>query len=153
MKKHTILYTLIIVLVIANGYFLFNQFGDKGKRGHRGERKGPIEFIVKKLDFNESQVAQLEKINIVHKEKFEKISKETRALKSQLFNAVFTNDLNKRQLDSLLFQLGDKAMDRDAELFYHFKAIKEICDDTQIEKFEKMLKEVLRKKGRSRGRK
>ncbi|MGB1211344.1 MAG: hypothetical protein ACPG41_07955 [Lacinutrix venerupis] len=56
MKKNTVLYVLLIVLIIMNGFFLFNYLG---RPQHKGVKESSA-FIVKELNFNASQLKKLQ---------------------------------------------------------------------------------------------
>ena len=151
MKKNRFLYLLLIFLVIANGYLLYNQFNGKGKRGHRESRKDPVEFISKKLEFNDQQVAQLKEISVKHREKVQEIYKETKLLKSNLFNAISNTSVNQNEIDSIINLIGEKTKYKETEMFFHLRGISDICNDDQKEKFENMLKHILDKRGKRGG--
>ena len=151
MKKHTILYILIVILVAANGFLIYNQFGGKGRGNHKSSRKGPTEFIVKKLDFNESQTAQLESINIEHKAKIKAIFKDLRTSKKDLFSNLSETPLNQVKIDSIINSIAEKTKVKEEEMFLHLRAIQAICDDEQKEKLQRIINDIIQKRGRHGG--
>lgn len=151
MKKNTLLYILLIFLVVANGYFLYNQFNGKGKRDHKGPPKGPVEFIVKKLNFSDAQIAQLEDINTKHREKIRSIFKDTRVLKDKLFNSVSEEGINRVKIDSIINSIGLKEKEKEVEVFFHLRAIRNLCNDAQKQKFERIIKDAMHQRGRQGG--
>ena len=154
MKKNTLLYVLLVVLIAANGYFLYHQFGGKGKRGHDSERmrQGPVHFIADRLEFSDAQKQQLEEMNVTHKEKIKSISSEIRQLKDELFNNVSQEIVEQKRIDSILDEISIRERAKDTEVYFHLRGIRGICDDAQKEKFERIMKDVVHKRG-ERGRK
>lgn len=145
MKKNSLLYFLLIFLVIANGFFLYNYLGKSKHKRPKGERKN---FIVKKLDFDETQIAEFNKLQQGHRESIRKISQDLRNLKDDMFNNISNQDFTASDLDSITNLIASKEKEKDIEVFYHFQAIEAICNDEQKEKFKTIIKEAMHKGNR-----
>ncbi|MDD7884853.1 Spy/CpxP family protein refolding chaperone [Flavivirga sp. 57AJ16] len=149
MKKNLLLYVLLVFLVVVNGVFLFNYLGgsNETESRNRPRGKGPANFIVKELDFNNDQMFQFESINREHHHKMRRIGGEIKQLKDALFNQIFNKSLSENTIDSITNLIGEKVKERDIETFYHFKSIEALCHDKQKEKFKKIINDALHKAG------
>lgn len=145
MKKNTLLYILLIVLLLANGFFLVKHFGDKSNHRDRGktERRGPNNFIAKQLDFNESQIQQLKDLKLGHRESMMAYDNDIKVLKNKFFDNISKENVNKSEIDSLATLISEKEKLKDIELFNHFRDIREICNDNQKSRFESIIKKAV----------
>ncbi len=145
MKKNTLLYILLAFLLIVNGFFLVNYLGKSKK--HKNSRDDRRNYIVKKLDFNDSQTAQYELLKNSHREKIKTISVSIRELKDVLFDNITNPSFSERNLDSITTLIANKEKQKDIEVFNHFKAIEKICDEDQKEKLIHIIKDALHRQG------
>ena len=142
MKKNSILYLLLVFLIIANGFFLFNYIGNnKGKKLSRPQKH--TNFIIKELNFNEAQLEQFKSIGQEHQDAMMTISDDIKGLKEALFNRLSSASVNEKSIDSITSLIGQKEKEKDTEVFYHFKSIQNICNDNQKEKFKKIINDAL----------
>lgn len=143
MKKNTLLYIIIILLVGFNGYFIATQFNKqpKGKPGR------PEMFITKELNFNEEQMAQFEALIGPHEAKMREIMHRKKRLKDQLFELMFQSDAPQSAIDSILVEIGRNEQNRDRQVFEHFREVREICNESQRRKFEKILVHAMHRDG------
>jgi hypothetical protein len=142
MKKNSLLYLLIIVLVISNAVFVFLHF----KKHNRGERHNPGSFVAKQLDFNESQMIKFEALNKDHENEMKSIFKETKKIKDQLFTNIGNKDYSTKELDSLTNSMGYKMALRGKITFTHFNAILKICETEQQKKdFKSIIKKAMQR--------
>ena len=141
MKKNSILYLLIIVLVISNAVFVFLHFSKHKK--HKGHNPGS--FIAKKLDFNASQMAKFNVLNEVHETKMKALFADTKVLKDNLFTNVGNQNFTTQQLNNVTFKIGENMSLRDNITFSHFNSILKICEtDKQKENFKTIIKKAMR---------
>ncbi len=154
MKKNLLLYILLVFLIVVNGFFLFNYIGGSNatESSDRPEHRGPVNFIIKELNFNEDQMFQLEDLNREHHHRMRGIGGEIKQLKEALFNQISDKSLNENIIDSITSLIGEKVKERDIEIFYHLKGIEVLCNDQQKEKFKKIINEALHKEGRKQQR-
>lgn len=145
MKKNILLYILLIVLVVMNGFFMVKIFGDK----HPPDRN-PGLFIAKELNFDTAQMQEFEKINNVHHEAMREISRDIKKLKDQLFNQLSETEVNETKINDITSRIGEKERQKDLKTFYHFKAVQKICVDEQRPRFNSIIQDALHrpKKGR-----
>ena len=117
MKKHTVLYLLLIVLIIMNGFFLFNYIGRPGQNGP----KASGDFIVTELKFNDQQLAQFKSLEAKHHNNMRAVGDAIKSLKDQLFSNITA-----------------------ASLFKRLRAIYNLSDDKQKEQFKSIIKKARR---------
>lgn len=143
MKKNTLLYILIILLVGFNGYFIANQF----KKPPRNKPSGPAVFIAKELHFDEDQMAQFDVLLAPHDAEMEELSHQKKRLKDRLFEMMFLEEVPQSVIDSILVEIGRNEQSRDTEVFNHFREVRKICDESQRRKFEKIVVGALHRNG------
>ncbi|WP_299123766.1 hypothetical protein [uncultured Winogradskyella sp.] len=144
MKKNTILYILIIFLIVANGFFLFNYMG-KSNSNRPNRHQGNKDFIVKELGFSNIQLEQVKDRSKEHHEKMRRLSDDIKALKDNLFSKLTDVGVNKVDIDSITSLIGAKQTEKEKEIFNHFKMIQDIANEEQKEKFKKILIDALQR--------
>ncbi|ALJ04682.1 hypothetical protein APS56_05835 [Pseudalgibacter alginicilyticus] len=143
MKKNILLYILLSFLIIVNGFFLYNYMGKPGINKEKGN-KDPMSFIIKQLKFDDSQLETLENINKEHRQNMRRIDFNRKELKDLLYSKIFDTSNSKKVIDSLTKLIGQKETELETEVFYHFKSIHELCNDTQKNKFKEIINNALR---------
>lgn len=145
MKKNRLLYILLIVLVVMNGFFMVKIFGDK----HPPDRN-PGKFIAKELHFDETQMQEFEKINNVHHDAMREVSREIKELKDALFNELSGTEVNEVKINDITRRIGEKERQKGLETFYHFKAVQKICTEEQRSRFNSIIQDALHRHGKKR---
>ena len=149
MKKNTLLYILLIVLLLANGFFIIKHFEDKP--GHRGKtERGPNNFISRQLDFNESQIQQYKNLRLVHRESMKTYDDDIRVLKDEFFSNISDENVNKSEVDSIATLISEKEKQKEIEIFNHFREVRKICNDSQKERFSSIIKNAIHRRGSRR---
>lgn len=151
MKKNTLLYIILIVLLLANGYFISQHLG----RSDRGDRRsrGPENFISKQLGLDASQLQQYQKLRTSHRETMKSIDADIRVLKDEFFSNLSNESIRPSEIDSIASLISEKEKLKDIGVFNHFKALRALCNDEQKAKFNEIMKDGLRPRGRKDGRK
>lgn len=144
MKKNLPLYILLLFLIIVNGFFLFNYLGMEEKDETNGPKR-PGNFLVKELDFDESQREQFRELGKKHHHRMRGLSEDIRGLKDELFQGLSDTSLMDVNIDSIASLIGEKETAKDLEVFRHFKQVQELCNDKQKEKFSDIIKDALRR--------
>lgn len=145
MKKNLLLYILLGFLVLMNFFFLFKHFGTFDQKVH--QRRTPGNFIVKELAFDATQTDQFEKLEAVHREKMDAILKAIKASKDELFDKFSDEKATTLEIDSLARMVANSEVEKELETFHFFKAVGEICDDKQKERFKIIIKDALHRQG------
>jgi len=135
MKKSNLLYLLILVLVITNGFFIYNHLNKHNKGSHRN----PAAFITKKLNFDEDQMVKFDVINKTHEAEIEDLFKNLRGLKNELFTHLGDTLISKEKLVALTNEIGVLEAKRDQKTFIHFNEILKICNASQKEIFKDII--------------
>ena len=147
MKKNLPIYILLLVLIIMNGFFLFNFLNRPDNPGPE-RRQGPGDFVAKELQFNTEQMNQYHEFTKNHDHEMRRISEDIRQLKGALFSGISSE--NRKFVDSITSAIGKLEAQRDANVFYHFKEVQSICNQEQKQRFSKIIKDALHKRGRKR---
>ncbi len=151
MKKQLPLYILNVFLIVVNGFFLINYMGDS-KEDMPREQDRSKNFISDRLNFSEEQSNLFDELEREHREKMRSFSEQIRRSKDALFNQISKPEVDASTIDSITSAIGEFEKKKDMEVFDHFRAIYEICDDTQKTKFNKLVKDALHKGPPPRGR-
>lgn len=147
MKKNLLLYILLIFLIVVNGFFLYNYLGNGSSEKPKGP-PGVGSFIVKELGFNDTQLEAFKTLSQRHHHRMRNLSDDVKVLKDAMFNGLFEVTENKPVIDSITLLIGDKEKEKEREVFHHFKKVQQLCDENQKVKFQKIIKDALRKGGR-----
>lgn len=143
MKNNNILYLLLVVLILINGFFLFNYLG-------RTDHKGPKEsgnFIVSELKFNETQLQQFEELETKHQNKMRAIGDGAKLLKDELFENITAQKVDQETIDNLIISISEKEILKEKELFNRLRGVYELCNDEQKEHFNDIIKKARRPEG------
>ena len=127
MKTNKILYTLLFVLIIMNGFFLFNYLG---KPNHKGPKEAS-NFIAKELKFNNTQLEQFNKLENEHHKNMRIFGDATKEIKDELFKTITAPSLNEAIIDSLVLLISEKEKLKEKELFNNLRHIYELCNAQQ----------------------
>lgn len=151
MKKNLLLYILLIFLIIVNGFFLFNYIGKPHLKGPIGP-KGPSNFIVKQLNFNDTQFDKFSELSNSHKKRMRTISDDLKELKEGLFDNISNMSISESKIDSIATLIGRNEKAKDLEIFNHFRKIQSICNEKQKMQFNEIMKDALHHNKKDRPR-
>ncbi|MBC3847154.1 hypothetical protein H8K90_12230 [Winogradskyella echinorum] len=144
MKKNTFLYILLVFLIVVNGFFLINYIG-KNNDSRPEESQREKDFIVRELGFNDTQLERFYVKSAGHHPTMMRLSNDIKELKDKLFNKLSDDEINESTIDSITALICDKETEKEKEIFYHFKMIRDIANDKQKEKFNSILMDALRR--------
>lgn len=145
MKKNVLLYILLVFLIAMNGFFLVKHFGKSEQKELRGP--GPGNFIATQLDFDAAQLQQFEKMDAEHREKIKDLLGDIRASKDVLFDKASDSTVNESEIDAIVTEIANKEKAKELETFRFFKAVVELCNENQKERFRSIIKDALRRQG------
>ena len=109
-----------------------------------GRPDGNRDFIVKELGFNAAQLEQYKEKNKGHHETMMRISDDIKDLKDNLFGTLTDKTISESTIDSISSLICEKETEKEKEIYSHFRMIRDIANDKQKEKFEKILMDALR---------
>lgn len=140
MKKSTLLLISVVMLLllnIATLSFLFLQ----SQRSVKAER-GPKNIIIDRLDFNNEQQKEFKEAIEWHRKKISDIDRKIRKAKFDLYSQL--KNENTKTKDSIIANIADYHIEIENVHFKHFLKIKSICNDTQKDKFDKLIVDLPR---------
>lgn len=143
MKKNSVLYILLVVLIIMNGFFLYNYLG-------RPEHKGPKEndeFIVKALGLNGTQLKQFKSVEKNHHDSMKNIGDNVKVYKDELFRKILASEVNQGEIDSLIRLISEKEILKEKAIFNRLRGIYNLCNAEQKQRFSNIIKKARRPDG------
>ena len=153
--KQRLLVFMVIPLIILNVATLGVLWSRKGKaRKSSRDMHGPrVErYLIRKLDFSEGQKDQFSALRKKHRSNTRGILKEIRTGKKAMFNQMDKAD--SVEVQEIASGIGDAHARLEVATFHHFRAIREICDEQQKQKFDSLLVKIVsrdRSDGHRRG--
>ena len=145
-RKLTIgIITLLIINLIILGFFMTGH--RRGNNSMNSRHQEPEHIIIEKLDFDDTQVASLRTLKMVHIKNVRSKDEEIRRVKKLIFNSLGSD--SPVNIDSLSTIIGGIQKDIELSHYNHFIKIKELCREDQIEKFNELskdLSEIFRRK-------
>ncbi len=132
MKRSTIKNIFLIVLLISNSILLFMWINAPQHRRH-----GPRNQIIEKLDLSEKQVVQYDVYITEHRKSIRTLEDKLSQKKKALFHNV-----DKPFNDSIAEDISEIEKDILKVHYKHIQEIKSLCKGDQLEKFEKLNKEI-----------
>jgi protein CpxP len=142
MKKNTLLYLILMVLVVMNGFFIYT-FLNKPNQNPTRLKGNPTEFIAKELGFNEAQLDKLKILDDSHKRAMKRSDDELKELKDVLFGNLSNPTDRPSTIDSLTTLIGIIEKEKDMNVFKHLKSIQDLCTDNQKQRFQKIITEAM----------
>ena len=128
-----------IILLISNTVILAFVFFEKPARG---ENKGPANFIIKELKFEEAQIESFNKLKFAHQESLQALQITGRELREDYFKLLRNDTTDNLLADQLLIQIANNQKAIEQITYEHFQSVKNICDSVQKEKFDGIILEV-----------
>jgi periplasmic protein CpxP/Spy len=138
MNKVKVLSIVSIGLFAANIILIW--FLMTNKTAH-DRKEGPKKIIIEKLQFNEVQTAEYEKLIDWHKENIRKQEQQMMVLKNQLYTSLQQNK-QTNSTDSLIAEIGKVQIEIEYINYKHFKDIKELCKPEQLELFDELCEDI-----------
>lgn len=145
MSKTKLLSYAVIVLIIINiitlSFFIFKGPKQKGERNERGPKNSPREIIVRKLHFDEDQIAKYDDLIKQHSESVSAIDNKISTLKNSLYKEL-SNSENKTVTDSLFKQIANNQTKIETLHYNHFLDIKNLCKPDQLKDYNTLTNEL-----------
>lgn len=141
MKKQTILYILLVVLFLSNAFFIFHHLGRFGHKDHKARFS-----MVKELSFNQEQQEAYKVIRSAHFDKMKLYSKRVSELKKQMYSNAGKQEASEFFLDSITDLIAKEEKNKDLEMYNHFKAVREICNDKQKEQLSNIITDAIERR-------
>ena len=150
MEKTKLLTISVIGLLLLNfatlGFLFLN-----GSRGHKHPFDGPPhggqnpkEIVIEKLHFDANQRKEYDKIIQWHHGEIERLDKNIREAKNELYSQLSKDQVNVKAKDSLITVINANQKQIEETHFKHFTDIKKLCHPNQLENFNNLTEELSR---------
>lgn len=96
---------------------------------------GPRDIIIDRLQFDDSQVKEYDKLISIHQKSVREADKQIAEIKSQLYTSL---DSNTVYTDSLINEINSIQKKIETIHIKHFKDISLLCHTDQLDEFEKL---------------
>jgi hypothetical protein len=146
MEKTKLLTITVIGLLLLNigtlGFLLFN--GTNEHRPPHGDRPEPKAIIIEKLHFDTAQQKDYAKLIKWHRGEIEKLDRNIREAKNELYSKLSQLETNVKAKDSLIAVINSNQKQVEETHFKHFEDIKKLCHKDQLEDFNELTEELSR---------
>jgi Spy/CpxP family protein refolding chaperone len=105
---------------------------------------GAKDFIVKELELTPAQQEKFDALREDHQDDVKRIMEGMKDLKDELAEKITAPQVDSAALNTLTSTISEKERQRDLSTFYHFRSFRSILNVSQQQKFDKILKQVLR---------
>tara|TARA_B100000945_G_C20384335_1_gene598880 strand:- start:730 stop:1167 length:438 start_codon:yes stop_codon:yes gene_type:complete len=129
--KNKLQYIIIGILLISNIYFIF--IGKKSKVRNNSEFKNEMNYLKKRIEFDEDQL----KLAVKEYKRYDSKKKEIER-KLRKFDLIIMDDISE-DIDSNIVNMNnyyDIAILLNEERMKHWKKIREIANEDQIKKLD-----------------
>jgi len=116
-----------------------------------GHMQGPRDFLMGQLNFTEKQKGDAVKLREEHMKTMTAIQDSIHSLKDKLFDLIAVTPTDSPKVSALVQAIGDEQKQIELATFYHFQKIRALCDDNQKQKFDKLMKDVIKTMGMNPG--
>lgn len=137
MNKIRLLVILCAALIIANLFLIWTI-----KKPHGGPHKEPKLIIIEKLNFSPEQIVEYEKLIKVHRDSIDFYDKQIIELKNELYHGLTANPIPNPQ--SKISEISAIQSKIEGFHYAHFEEIKKLCNDSQLDAFDDLAKEIAR---------
>ncbi len=145
MEKSKLLTLAVVALLLLNlgtlGYLVLQHPHRGGPMPHEIDHKGPADFIIRELNFNESQKTEFMKLVEAHRNNTQVLQKTDIENHKKLFDALDSNDTIF--INNALRTIGETQTDLSKITFFHFKDVRALCTPEQQNKFNSVIHEAL----------
>jgi Spy/CpxP family protein refolding chaperone len=142
MNKSRIWLIIVVALLLANTAVLVTLWMKKPPAPPPGG--SAKDFLVSELKLTVEQQKQFDALREDHQKNTRAVMEGMKDLKDALAEKISAGETDTAGLDSLTKTISEKERQRDLATFYHFRAFRAILSNDQKEKFDKILKQVLR---------
>jgi hypothetical protein len=140
MNKQKLLIISVSVLFLLNcGTIGFLFLSKKNKPE---SKRMPKEIVIEKLHFDKSQIAEYDKVILLHQQKIRSLDDSIRISKNKLYQLLNENSNVDSGKDNLIMTLANYQKQIELTHFNHFMEIKAICRKDQLADFENLTEEL-----------
>ncbi|MBU0696885.1 MAG: hypothetical protein KKE39_10245 [Bacteroidetes bacterium] len=133
MTKTKFLTIGVVILLILNFGTLTFLFTKKPPHPLKFEQEGPKKIIIERLGFDKQQIEKYELLIKNHQQAIEKLQKEIKESKNELYATLVTSDTSNVEL--LEKEISYLQLEIEKTHYQHFQDIKILCKPNQLIKF------------------
>jgi len=152
------MWSLIVgILVLANmatlaGFWYIKFHTDNKPRPLPPGQANTKNFIIKQLQFDESQQQVYTELVQQHRENVAAVQIQLRQAKDAFFDSISNPETTHTQVDSLSAHIAAYERKLDMITYEHFKKVRAICNNQQKTKFDNIIRQALQMMGPGGGR-
>jgi len=147
MKQFTqnkFLVLLVAILLVANLCLMLYFFVFKDR--HAPERSHPVsDLMQKELGLNADQTEKFKQLRDQHRAAVKPVVDEMKRLKDSLYNLLQNPQANDSAAKVIAQQIGEKQEELEILIYHHFEKVREICDSSQLPKFDTLVHRMINK--------
>lgn len=153
-KPNSKLFLAIIgILLVTNIAMLI--FFLKGKPAERngmraGKKAMMMTFFQNEIGFSQQQLVQYDSLNEQHRRRVRAMFEAARKEKEGQFKEMAASNFSEQAIDSIASLSAGKQKAMEAEIFYNYKNIRNICQPAQLPAFDSLFYSVLNKRPEER---
>ena len=140
--KNKLLTGLVILLLAANITTIV-VFWMGMKKMHPSPLQ-PSAYIIKELSLNDKQQEQYNAMVQQHRKQSRSIQEQIRNCKDSFFNLLSNDNANDSIKNNLSAKIASLNSELDLITYAHFKEVRKICTPEQQQKFDGIIKEIIR---------
>ena len=129
---------LALILFLINIGLLFFIFKSNNQRSHPARNRN---LIIEKLHFNETQIAQFDRLIKIHRNGINPAQHQLMDLKNTLYSNL-KNETNVALNDSIILEINNIQNQIEHIHINHFAAIKSICTPQQLPVYNELTTEL-----------
>lgn len=150
-SKLKIWQAIVVILLLVNSTVLVFMWLHRRGGGRQEPGGNAKEYLVKQLALNEQQQKQYETLRSGHFASMQRINDETKNLRDHFFDNISTPVADSALINSLSKKISEEEIQRQELTLYHFRKLRSILNKDQQQKFDVIIKDVLRMMGRPPG--
>ena len=115
------------------------------ERFHSGPPAGDVKgFLINELKLNPKQQEEIEKLRVEHFNSVKQIKDDMRKNKDELYRLYSNSQMDTNRINQLAENISNEQKQIELNTFYHFRKVRDLCDDNQKKKFDEIIGEVLK---------
>lgn len=150
-KKYKWALSGFIIMVILNIALLATAWVVRYDRHHTGS-KGSVpfrmqRFMERELNFSEAQKQAFDELRKEHFRESRAIFNDIKKYRRALFDELQGGEANQAQarVDSLTTLIGNAQARLDAAIYEHFMEVRNMCNEEQKQKFDRIIQKVIQR--------
>lgn len=144
-KNKSLIWIIVFLLLTNLAMLTFFIFFNGPSKKPRGKEDNIATFLQKDISFDSVQMKAYQNLKDGHMQKAKPMFENIRSAKDSFYNLLYTKDTT----DSLVLQkaamIGNNQKELDLSFFQHLKAVRNLCTQEQLPKFDTSFKKVIDK--------